>query len=59
MRRAPIVIASAPAMGKFDSRHSTKMKRRKRQAKKKARLARKAVAVKATRGTTKKPSKKK
>jgi hypothetical protein len=49
-------------MGKFDTRHSMKMKRRKRQAKKKARIARKAVAVKATRGTTtptKKASKKK
>ncbi len=37
-------------MGKFDSRHSIKMKRRKRQAKKKARLKRKAAAVRATRG---------
>ena len=48
-------------MGKFDTRNSMKMKRRKRQAKKKARIARKAVAVKATRGTTptKKASKKK
>jgi hypothetical protein len=45
-------------MGKFDTRHSMKMKRRKRQAKKKARLKRRAAAVKATRGT-KKPGKKK
>jgi hypothetical protein len=45
-------------MGKFDSRHSIKMKRRKRQAKKKARLARKAVAVRATRGGGKKGKKK-
>lgn len=40
-------------MGKFDSRLSNKMKQRKRQAKKKARLKRKAVAVRATRGTKK------
>jgi hypothetical protein len=45
-------------MGKFDTRHSMKMKRRKRQAKKKARLARRAVEVRATRGTTKKGKKK-
>lgn len=43
------VIASAPAMGKFDSRNSLKMKRRKRQAKKKARLARKATVAHASR----------
>jgi len=46
-------------MGKFDTRHSMKMKRRKRQAKKKARLARKAVAVRATRGGGAKKGKKK
>jgi len=40
-------------MGKFDSRRSNKMKQRKRQAKKKARLARRAVAVRASRGTKK------
>ncbi|HEV8245713.1 MAG TPA: hypothetical protein VGP93_08090 [Polyangiaceae bacterium] len=44
-------------MGKFDTRHSPKMSRRKRQRKLKARIARRAVAVKATR--TKKPTGKK
>jgi hypothetical protein len=44
-------------MGKFDTRNSQKMKRRKRQRKLKERLARRAEAVKATR--TKKPSGKK
>ena len=46
-------------MGKFDSRASVKMTRRKGQAKKKARLARKAEATRATRKTTGKPSRKK
>jgi hypothetical protein len=46
-------------MGKFDSRHSQKMSRRKGQAKKKARLKRRAVATKATRTGTKKPAGKK
>jgi hypothetical protein len=41
-------------MGRFDSRNSQKMSRRKRQTKLKERLARKAEAVKATR--KKKPS---
>ena len=44
-------------MGKFDSRNTQKMQRRKRQEKLKARIKRKAAAVKATR--TKKPSGKK
>ncbi len=34
-----------PAMGKFDRRHSQKMKRRKAQVKKKARLKRKRTAA--------------
>ena len=46
-------------MGKFDSRASVKMTRRKAQAKKKALLARKAEATKATRKATAKPSRKK
>ena len=45
-------------MGKFDSRNSQKMSRRKGQAKKKARLKRRAEAVRATR-THKKPAGKK
>jgi hypothetical protein len=45
-------------MGKFDSRNTQKMQRKKRQEKLKARIKRKAVAVKATR-TTKKPAGKK
>ena len=45
-------------MGRFDNRNTTKMGRKKRQAKLKARIKRKAAAVKATR-TTKKPSGKK
>lgn len=45
-------------MGKFDSRNSQKMTRRKAQSKKKARLAARATAVRAERGK-KKPSKKK
>jgi hypothetical protein len=45
------------AMGRFDNRNTTKMGRKKRQAKKKARIKRKAAAVKASR--TKKPSSKK
>jgi hypothetical protein len=45
-------------MGKFDSRNSQKMSRRKGQAKKKARLQRRAEAVRATR-TQKKPAGKK
>jgi hypothetical protein len=44
-------------MGRFDSRQSTKMVQRKGQAKKKARLARRAEAVRAKRKSTK-PSKK-
>lgn len=44
-------------MGKFDSRNSQKMSRRKAQVKKKARIKAVAVAVKAERGK-KKPSKK-
>jgi hypothetical protein len=44
-------------MGRFDNRNTTKMGRRKRQAKKKARIKRKAAAVKASR--TKKPTSKK
>ena len=44
-------------MGKFDSRNSPKMTRRKGQAKKKARLARKAETARADRGK-KKPTKK-
>ena len=43
-------------MGKFDSRASVKMTRRRRQAKKKARLARKADTTRASRKTTAKPS---
>lgn len=47
-------------MGNHDSRNSMKMKRRKAQAKKKARLARTAKAKGAARGaTTKKPAAKK
>jgi hypothetical protein len=46
-------------MGKFDSRNSQKMSRRKGQAKKKARLKRRAEAVRAKRQTVKKPSRKK
>lgn len=48
-------------MGRFDSRNSTKMTRRKGQAKKKARLKRNAEATRAKRQTagTKKPSRKK
>lgn len=45
-------------MGKFDSRNSPKMTRRKGQAKKKARLKRRAEATRASRTTTKKPKKK-
>lgn len=45
-------------MGKFDSRHSQKMTRRKGQRKKKARLKRRAEAARASR-TTKKPATKK
>ena len=45
-------------MGKFDSRKSQKMTRRKGQVKKKARLARRADAAHAER-SKKKPSKKK
>jgi hypothetical protein len=53
------VIGSAPnAMGKFDSRNSQKMSRRKGQAKKKARLQRRAEAARASR-TQKKPAGKK
>jgi hypothetical protein len=44
-------------MGRFDNRNTTKMGRKKRQAKLKARIKRKAAAVKASR--TKKPSGKK
>jgi len=46
-------------MGKFDSRHSPKMTRRKGQAKKKARLKRRAEATRAKRQSVKKPSRKK
>ena len=46
-------------MGKFDSRASVKMTRRRRQAKKKARLARKADVTRSTRKATAKPSRKK
>jgi hypothetical protein len=46
-------------MGKFDSRHSLKMKRRKRQAKNKARLKRRAAQVRASRTGTAKKGKKK
>ena len=49
----------AGAMGKFDSRASVKMTRRRRQAKKKARLGRKAETARATRKTTAKPTRKK
>jgi len=45
-------------MGRFDSRNSTKMVQRKGQAKKKARLKRRAEAVKATRKGKKPPAKK-
>ena len=45
------------AMGRFDNRNTTKMGRKKRQAKKKARVKRKAAAVKASR--IKKPTGKK
>jgi hypothetical protein len=44
-------------MGKFDSRNSQKMSRRKAQAKKKARISARATAVKAER-SKKKPTKK-
>lgn len=44
-------------MGRFDSRNSEKMTRRKGQQKKKERLARRAEAAKASRKTTK-PTKK-
>jgi hypothetical protein len=49
-------------MGKFDSRNSQKMSRRKGQKKKKARLKRRAVAARTerqARGAPKKPSRKK
>ena len=47
-------------MGNFDSRNTNKMRQRKGQAKKKARIARNAAAVRAKRhgtGTTKKKGK--
>lgn len=45
-------------MGRFDSRNTNKMRQRKEQAKKKARLARNAEAVRKQRqGTTKKKGK--
>lgn len=50
-------VITENVMGKFDSRNTQKMGRRKRQEKLKARLKRKAAAVKATR--TKKPAGKK
>ena len=43
-------------MGKFDSRASVKMTRRRRQAKKKARIARKADVTRSTRKATAKPA---
>ncbi len=45
-------------MGRFDSRNSEKMTRRKGQTKKKERLARRAEATRAARKAAAKPSKK-